>query len=204
MMIFFQQRLAFLAVPKTGTSALERALGQKASAIFRDPPGMKHTNARSFEAKYRKLFERGKLPPLETMAVMREPLDWLGSWYRYRQRAALNGHPNSTADVSFDQFIEAYLSETQPPFAQIGSQARFVTDQDGDLLINHLFCYEHLSTAVDFLERRLDEKIVLKPVNQSPKRDLSLSAELDAELRTIYAADFEIYAALEEGPLSVS
>jgi hypothetical protein len=204
MMIFFQERLAFLAVPKTGTSALENALGPKASAIFRDPPGIKHTNARGFESKYRKLFERGNLPPLETMAVMREPVDWLGSWFRYRQRPSLAGHPNSTAGLSFDEFVAAYLSDNQPAFANVGSQARFVTDQGGDLLINHLFSYHDLASAVEFLERRLDREITLKSVNLSPKRGLSLSSELSSELRRACALDFEIYEALMDGPLSVS
>lgn len=204
MMIFFRERLAFLAVPKTGTSALERALGGKASAIFRDPPGIKHTNARGFERKYRKLFERKDLPPLETMAVLREPIDWLGSWYRYRQRDALSGHPNSTKGLSFDKFVEAYLSPVQPDFAKVGSQSRFVTDEDGELLINHLFAFNQLPTAVRFLERRLNQKIDLKPVNQSKKQNLILASELRQRMLETCALDFDIYRALQDGPLSVS
>ncbi|WP_394196734.1 gamma-glutamyl kinase [Litoreibacter albidus] len=204
MMIFFHERLAFLAVPKTGTSALERALSPKASAVFRDPPGMKHTNARGFERKYRKLFERGNLAPLETMALMREPVDWLGSWYRYRQRPALNGHQNSTDGISFDDFVAAYLRADQPPYADVGSQARFLTDSGGDLLVNHVFSYGDFPAAVRFLEQRLNCEISLKPVNQSPKRDLVLSRELQQELHKRHALDFEIFAALQDGPLSVS
>ena len=204
MMIFFNERLAYLAVPKTGTSALERALGSKASAVFRDPPGLKHTNARGFERKFRKLFERNTLAPLETMAVMREPMAWLGSWYRYRQRPALSGHKNSTEHVSFDAFIEAYLSPEQPAFARIGSQGRFVTDEHGDLLVNHLFSYADLDTARRFLERRLSTTIDLKPVNTSPRARTELSTDLEQELRVKCALDFQIYAALAEGPLSVS
>ena len=204
MMIFFRERLAFLAVPKTGTSALERALGPKASALFRDPPGLKHTNARGFENKYRKLFDRQDLAPIETMAVLREPVEWLGSWFRYRQRPALAGHPNSTAGLSFDAFIAAYLSNDQPPFAQVGSQFRFVTDKNGDLLVNHLFSYSEFSTAVSFLERRLECEITLKPINESPKQELSLAVELLTELKMTCAPDFDIYDALQDGPVSIS
>ncbi|RLJ59835.1 hypothetical protein BCF46_0024 [Litoreibacter meonggei] len=204
MMIFFRERLAFLAVPKTGTSAIENALGPKASAIFRDPPGIKHTNARNFEAKYRNLFERGNLPPLETMAVIREPVDWLGSWFRYRQRPALDRHPNSTADVTFNEFVAAYLLDDQPPYANVGRQARFVTDQSGDLLINHLFSYHDLAAAIRFLEQRLEREIILKSVNRSPTKELALSPELSTELHKACALDFEIYHALQDGPLSVS
>lgn len=204
MMIFYRERLAFLAVPKTGTSALERALGSRASAVFRDPPGIKHTNARGFENKYRKLFERNDSKPLETMAIMRDPLEWLGSWFRYRQRSALSGHKNSTEGISFDEFVSAYLSTEQPPYAAVGSQARFVTDNTGNLFVNHLFSYHDFATAVQFLERRLDLTIALKPINESPKKTLTLSENLNSELRSVCALDFEIYEALQEGPLSVS
>lgn len=204
MMIFYRERLAFLAVPKTGTSALERALGSRASAVFRDPPGIKHTNARGFENKYRKLFERNDSKPLETMAIMRDPLDWLGSWFRYRQRPALSGHKNSTEGISFDEFVSGYLSTEQPPYAAVGSQARFVTDKSGNLFVNHLFSYHDFAAAVHFLEQRLDLTIALKPINESPKKTLTLSENLNSELRSVCAIDFEIYEALQEGPLSVS
>ena len=204
MMIFFQERLAFLAVPKTGTSALERALGGKASAVFRSPPGIKHTNARGFERKYRKLFERNDLEPLETMAVIREPIDWLGSWYRYRQRPSLDGHKNSTAGISFDHFVEAYLAPNQPQYAQVGSQARFVTDEEGELLVNHLFAFSQFPTAVRFLEGRLGCSIDLKTVNQSQKKDLTLDKDLRDQVFKTCALDFDIYNALQDGPLSIA
>ncbi|MEP3346209.1 MAG: sulfotransferase family 2 domain-containing protein [Litoreibacter sp.] len=204
MMIFFAQRLAYLAVPKTGTSALERALGGKASATFRDPPGIKHTNARSFEKKFRRLFERKDLAPLETMAIVREPEEWLGSWYRYRQRSALSGHPNSTENVTFDQFVSAYLNHNQPPYAQVGRQSRFVTDAGGDLLVNHLFAYSDFTSAVQFMERRLNCSIALKSVNQSQHLKLVLSSSLRDQLISECKLDYEIYQALQDGPLSIS
>ena len=202
MMIFYRERLAVIAIPKTGTTALENALGPSASAIFRNPPHIKHVGMHGFNAKYRKLFEPNNLAPIETMAIMREPVEWLGSWYRYRQRPALNGKPNSTADYSFDQFVEAYLKEDQPPFAKVGDQAGFVTDKKGELMVNHLFSYADLPVAVRFLERKLKREISLKRVNQSPKKQISLSPDLEAQLRETYELDFGIYQVLQDGPLS--
>ena len=43
MLVFWKERLVFLAVPKTGTTALEGALAPKAALVFRDPPILKHT-----------------------------------------------------------------------------------------------------------------------------------------------------------------
>lgn len=204
MMVFHKERLAYLAVPKTGTSAVEKALHRRASLVLRDPPGLKHTNARGFESRFRGMFERGKMASVQTVAVVREPLDWLGSWYRYRQRAGLSGHPNSTENISFDQFVDGYLADKQPPFAEVGSQARFVTDENGDLLVNHLFGYEDLGPFVIFMQRRLGLKIELQTVNKSPNRAIDLSQDLYTALRDRCAADFQIHAALSEGPLTVN
>lgn len=204
MMVFFKERLAYLAIPKTGTTAVERALQRRASAVLREPPGIKHTNARAYERRFRAMFERGDLPSIETVAVMREPISWLGSWYRYRQRPTLDGHKNSTKHVSFDEFIAAYLSEEQPPFAELGSQARFVTDSEDDLLINHLFRYEDIDTFRAFMEERLGVEIDFPSANTSPRTELSLSPELEKALRKRHALDFQIYGALMDGPLSIS
>ncbi|MDA8747913.1 gamma-glutamyl kinase [Litoreibacter sp.] len=203
MMIFFKERLAYLAVPKTGTSAVERALHRRASAVLRDPPGIKHTNARGYERRFRSMFERGDLRPIQTVAVMREPIDWLGSWYRYRQRPALSGHRNSTEGLSFDAFIEGYLADRQPAFAEVGSQGRFVTDENGDLLVNHLFQYEEFDPFIDFLQRRLGSDISLKTVNKSPHIALELSDSLRVALHETLSLDFQIHSALSDGPLSL-
>lgn len=204
MLVFFKERLAYLAVPKTGTTALERALHRKASAVLRDPPGLKHTNARGYERRWRGLFERGDLPAVQTVAVMREPVSWLGSWYRYRQRPELSGHKNSTQGVSFDAFIEGYLSKSQPPYAEIGAQSRFLTDENDDLLVNHLFRYEDMTPFLAFLQDRLGVEVELQRVNTSLEAELSLSPDLQSELERRRHLDFQIYEALLDGPLSLS
>ena len=36
------------------------------------------------------------VPSVETVCVIREPVDWLGSWYRYNARHAIRKEPRST------------------------------------------------------------------------------------------------------------
>lgn len=198
MMVFFKERLVYLAVPKTGTTALQAALYNRAAVIFRDPPGLKHTNARGFDRKYRSLFERSDLRPLETCAVMRDPVDWLGSWYRYRQRPALNGHPNSTREVSFDHFVEAYLQEEQPPFAKLGSQGRFLTNGTRAKAVDYLFRYENMGSFIEFLEDRLGSKITTERMNVSPKTNFALSPEVLQRLRTGLELDYRLYDSIQD------
>ena len=42
MLVFWKERLILLAVPKTGTTALEGALAPRAQFVLRDPPQIKH------------------------------------------------------------------------------------------------------------------------------------------------------------------
>ena len=46
----------------------------------------------------------------ETVCVIREPIDWLGSWYRFRSRSSAP-KAKSTKGISFETFVEGYLDE---------------------------------------------------------------------------------------------
>jgi len=193
MMIFLKERLVFFATPKTASTSIEMALGGQCDIRLAKTPNAKHTPFR----KYKRLLEPFVLTLLngetDTVAMIREPVDWLGSWYRYRGRDNLKGNTNSTAEVSFDQFIEAYLSDSPPEFARVGSQARFLSDKDENLGVDMLFCYEDMAGMVRFLENRLGRQISLGRSNVSPTAELSLSPALQKELQTAYAQDFELY-----------
>ena len=127
MLLFFKQKLVLFSVPKTGTTALEAAALPYASAAILDPPGMKHVSVSRYQAQLAPFFEARGKQPHKIMAIMREPIDWLGSWYRYRRRDQIKGKPNSTADVSFAEFVKAWLLDT-PPAPQISA-----TDHSGDI-----------------------------------------------------------------------
>ena len=43
--------------------------------------------------------------------MIREPVSWLSSWYRYRLREEIAGRPNSTRGRSFDEFVAEWLEE---------------------------------------------------------------------------------------------
>ncbi|MBY6065574.1 gamma-glutamyl kinase [Leisingera aquaemixtae] len=193
MMIFFKERLALLSVPKTGTTAFQAALRNHADLVISDPPELKHAPLYRYNRWIRPMFEKVCGAELEVAAVMREPISWLGSWYRYRQRPALDGKPNSTKDVSFDDFLHAYCKGKPPAFANVGSQAKFLEAQPNGCKVSHLFRYEDQQALKQFLERRLETEIRLELKNVSPQADLSLSPGAEAHVRRKRAAEFELY-----------
>ncbi|MBE9638174.1 gamma-glutamyl kinase [Salipiger mangrovisoli] len=193
MLVFWKARLVLLAVPKTGTSAYEAALGPHASMSVLDPPELKHAPVYRYNRFFRPMFEKMGAEQMELMAVVREPVSWLGSWYRYRQRAFLDGKPTSTRGIDFDAFVEAYVGTERPAFANVGSQSKFVEPRPNGTGVSHLFKYENQGAIIGFLEERLGLALDLPRENVSPRSELTLSPETEARLRQHCAADFALW-----------
>ena len=193
MLIFWKERLVLLAVPKTGTSAYAKALGPKAAIVVSDPPELKHAPVYRYNRFFRPMMEKMGADRMDVLAVIREPVSWLGSWYRYRQRPFLDGRPTSTKDVSFDAFCRAWASDDRPAYADIGDQSKFVEPRPNGTAVTHLFQYENQSGLIAFLENRLQTRIDLPRENVSPKRDLDLSPETEALLHERRAQEFELW-----------
>lgn len=193
MLVFWKENLVFLAVPKTGTTAIEGALAPRAAMVLRDPPQIKHAPLYRYARFLQPMFQKagGKNP--ETIAVIRHPVDWLSSWYRYRNRHALVGQPNSTRNIKFDEFVLEYCKDDPAPFAKVGSQAAYVFDQDGKRAITHLFAYEHQPALIAFLEERLETTITLRELNVSPTIPAEISPDVEATLRKAKPQEFAAY-----------
>ncbi|MCF7726063.1 gamma-glutamyl kinase [Sulfitobacter sp. M220] len=193
MLVFFKERLAFLSVPKTGTTAYETALAPRADMVISEPPMLKHAPVYRYNRFIRPMFLKVCDAELELMAVMREPVSWLGSWYRYRRRPFMQGKPNATFDVSFDEFVLAYMKGKKPGFADVGSQLNFMASQPNGTGITHYFKYENQDRLKSFLEDRLDVKLDLKSENVSPRMDLHLSQDVEQRLKRKFEQEFELY-----------
>ncbi|WP_170760070.1 sulfotransferase family 2 domain-containing protein [Ruegeria lacuscaerulensis] len=194
MLVFYKERLAFLAVPKTGSTAYHSALSDRADFVVTGPPDLKHAPVRRYDRFFQNIFRKMYDTEMEIMAVVREPIDWLGSWYRFRSRSDRIGHPHSTRDLSFDEFVQAYMQNPRPEFADVGSQNQFFRTRSNGCGASHVFKYENQDRILDFLQDRLNMQIDLKQENTSPKRDLFLSPETEEKFRKLHAAEFACHA----------
>ena len=195
MLAFFDERLVILATPKTGSTSLAAVLESRASLSVQRPPALKHTGVDRYRRFLGPYLAATAGVPFEVVAVMREPRDWLGSWFRYRQRADLADPARRTTGLDFDAFVTAWCETPVPAFAQVGSQARFLTPKSG-ARVDLLFRHEAMDGLLDFLQARLKTRFILPHLNVSPPGDLSLSARTEARLREVAAADFALYAEL--------
>jgi len=198
MLIFWKQRLVVLATPKTGSTAIEAALDGVASTAFLRPPEMKHTPAYRYQRFLKPYLQNtAHGAAFEAVALMREPVDWLASWFRFRQRPDLDGTARSTRGMDFDAFARAYMADPRPECADVGGQARFLSGMEGTPLgVDRVFRYEDMAGFVAFLEDRLDMAIRLPRVNVSPEGEAALSLWVDRDLRRFLIAEYRIYDTL--------
>ena len=190
----------FLAVPKTGSTAIEQAFRSHADMASRTTPSFKHTRYAQFQRFLRPFLASKGFPrdSYEVVCVFREPIDWLSSWWRYRSREELAdpshpSHLNYAGHLSFEQFAYAYMKGDEQ-FAQgVGRQSEFVRARPGQPKMDRIFRYERLDLLVDFLCEKVGEEVALKVRNVSPERSFSLSEEGERELREFFKPDYRIY-----------
>jgi len=194
MVVFWEQRLALLATPKTGSTAIAAALESLAAVSIQRPPLLKHTTVHRYHRFVGPYLEAASKDRFTLVALMREPRDWLGSWYRFRQREETDP-ARSTAGISFDDFVQAWCRDPRPDFADVGSQARFLRPRQG-AGVDRLFRYEQIDAFVAFLEDRLECEITLPRLNVSPAGATDLSPATEALLQASAAEDFALYQSL--------
>ena len=194
MLIFFDRRLAFLATPKAGSTAVEAALEPLATTAMLRPAALKHTDLASWRSHVGPWLQTQAGAPFTTVALMREPVEWLRSWYRFKLRDDHEDPEHRMEGVSFAQFAHDYATPNGPRQLNVGRQTDFLTD--GDAQADRIFRYDQMDEFVHFLEDRLDCAIELPRLNVPPAVDVSLDDHDEAALRRAMAADIRLYESL--------
>lgn len=208
MIFLYQARLVILSQPKTGTTALDTALAPRASIVVSNPPQLKHMQYRKFMrfvAPWVKSQAGLDRSDYEVVSVMREPIDWLGSWYRYRTRDALKNannkkqRANYAGDVNFEDFVSEVLKPRpdRRTFAQLGSPCGVALKGSGSIGCDRIYPYEDLSGLYELIEERTKRPIELSKMNVSPEGDMTLSEETRAKLMAQWAFAFDLHSSLQ-------
>lgn len=192
MLVFFKQNLAFLSVPKTGSTAFESTLRSRADVIF--TKSVKHMTIGKFHAKLAPLLSETYGIHPERVAVIRDPIDHARSWYKYRSPERMGaGNPASHGGISFDEFVIDAISPSPSKAAGIGSQASFLSLTPGIVPIHHLFAYDQSELLLAFLSARFEEPIVPGLRNVSPDVAAPISEDVAAAFRAARPDDFALY-----------
>lgn len=191
MMAMAHAGFVFLSMPKAGSTAIQKHFSRHAQILFRQPPGMKHMSAATFENVMAPWLERYGHPrsSYETVCLARHPVDRALSWWRYRSRPEAAAE-KSTGGTSFAEFAEQLVSGEVP----LGTAWNFVTNLEGKVLVDRIYRYEHLADAAGWMAERLDiAPPELDRTNVSPTRDGEVDPGVRALLETHYADDVRLH-----------
>lgn len=206
MIFLYRAKLVILSQPKTGTTALDSALAPRASVAVNGPPELKHMSYRKFMKFIAPWIESQTglaRRDYDVVSVMREPVDWLGSWYRYRTREGLNNRgskraANYTGNVSFSQFVLGVCKpkREQPNYARINSPCSVALNGENSIGVDRIYPYEDLSGFYEMIEERSGKSVDTKQMNASPEMKLELSDEARAKIREKLAFAFDLHGLL--------
>ena len=185
--------LVVFAVPKTGSVSIETAFAPHFDMVMSKNPNLKHMPVRTYEASLQNFVTRKVAKNPEKIAVVREPLDWILSWWRYRMRPEIDGKPNSTKGVSADDFILSYMSDEPATYANVGSQHAFLHNKAGELGVDRLFRFDDLSALVSYLNMRLRVEVTIAHLNASPANDRGVSPDVADAYRRYAAKEYALY-----------
>lgn len=210
-MTIFSQSGGFLFISNTkvASSTIHHLLYPVADAVFYRPQLGKHFDY----AQARDRLRGWGGPEADTLyrfGVIREPVDWMRSWYKFRSRPDMRATSHARGkvaipeDLDFEGFIDDVLAGVPEEYASIREQSHVFTDRARNVQMDFLARLDSIGEDCRILAGHPALKPLLEltgyRVNVSDTdRDLSLPAAKKAKLEAFLAADCELYQAVLDG-----
>lgn len=175
MLVSRKYNYVFFCNRKSASTSVENMLIPYSDLKFLGNAPFRHTSYLLYEAHIlpyiKSLF--GPDQNLEVIYVVREPISWLNSWYRFRLRPELRDpanpkHHNSTYNVDFIEFLNAYLEPTPPPYADVGNQTDMIKNSQGQIAADRIFLYDDIDAVTDYMSQKVGANLKVKQLNVSP------------------------------------
>lgn len=196
MLIGIRQRFVFAANTKAASSAIERALAPYAEIQRTLLPAQKHASLDEIACTYAPLLQRLGVDPAEmfVFGIVREPVDWLLSWYRYRRGNRVEAP--LPPEMSFEDFFRARDWNIVRADGRPYLQSDVFADRTSTFARPTLYAYERLAEHWPRIARKIAGRdLPLARVNVSRLDDRpALSDAFAAELADFYAADHALHA----------
>ncbi len=184
-------------MPKCGSTSLETAL----APYHEEVPGgpfRKHFNVQKFHR-----FVRPRIETLgfdradyELVSLFREPIEWLASWWRYRQRPFLaKKRPERfTGEMSFEEFAEHFLARDFGVIQFRGHPAHFVSvGESSQIGMDRIFALDRPEAWVPWFSERVGAPLEIEKLNRSRFRSApELSTGMRARLEEFFVAEYDI------------
>ena len=203
--------IAFLCTAKVASTSIEKALNNLSGS--EKIPGGKHIALRRFnKVSLPRLERKYPLAKFTSFCIVREPLQRLNSWWRYRRRLDV-GDKNSTAEMSFIEFIENHIQflngneSSKIGGAQFSPQTKWTIDKRNKYVTDKVFALEKFNEVEKFLQSRTSQVVQIPRSNVSPMQDnsdiSSIKGKLLEELKRSLELDYKIHELALISPNSV-
>lgn len=180
MLISLNHDFVFLCNRKCASVSIETMLRKHSDIALLGPPEFRHADYRAYLRYLAPLIEESTgRKRIETVCLVREPLSWLYSFYRFRSRYELRdprnpNHHKCTHGIPFRQFVRAYMQPVPPAYADVGCQFDFVRDDGEGIGVDRLFRYEDIDRFVRYMSRKIGQDLKIRYKNVSPKKNRAL------------------------------
>ena len=200
MLIGVRKRFVFVANSKTASTSIVNALSSHAEIMRGGTPQHKHIYMRDALRKYKFLFGQPEYAPntFFRFGVMRDPIDWIQSWYRYRRGNKVA--KQLPEDMSFADFWAAKDWNIQFPDGTKRLQSTFFLNAKGQPLVDYIIPYADIEAQFATICAALGVKAPLprKNVSKIKKTDADLPEDLRAEMVDFYADDYALLGKLDQ------
>ena len=200
MLIGVRNRFVFIANSKTASTSIEHSLVGHAEIQRGGGPQRKHIYLRDALSEYDFLFGRDGygIESFFTFGVMRDPVSWIQSWYRYRCGNKVESP--LPAGMSFGEFWA--LNDWNRTMLQgvPRLQSYFFTDKAGASIVDYIIPYSQLADHFTTICEGLGIKSPLqsKNVSKVKSHEIAIAPELAEEMQTFYAEDYALMAQIPQ------
>ncbi len=196
MMVSVSHQFAFICIGKCASKSIEQAIKPYYSIKY-GHRFARHMSAYNYQAVKSFLDEAIPDNQIESFCLVREPIDWVFSWYRFRQRDELKdinhiGYKSSTAYLSFNEFVDGVLQNPKRKPFNIRNQ-RCHLEIDGYVGVDRVFDFNRMDLVQKYLSEKIGQQIELPVKNVSPKREFELDSSLEGELKDRFEEDISFY-----------
>ena len=199
MLIGLQHRFIFVANTKSASTAIESALRPYAEIHHGGTPARKHIALHAALREYADLFARHGMATEDffKFGVMREPIDWIASWFRYRKEGRVDNP--LPAGMRFEEFWHRHDWNFTRSDGRRSLQGPRFTARDGRVLADVIIPYHRLEEFFPVICAQLHLNVRLERHNVSAHtpETVKIPPWLRAELRDFYAEDYALFERLE-------
>ncbi|SES39188.1 hypothetical protein SAMN04490244_11525 [Tranquillimonas rosea] len=200
MLIGVKKRFVFVANTKAASTSIEAALIDQAEIHRGGSPARKHISLREALREYRFLFGQEEHRPRHFLkfGVMRDPIDWIGSWFRYRKGNKVD--QPLPAGMTFAEFWQRADWNIRRPDGSKHLQGERFLGPKGGVMADVILPYHDLETGFARLCEGLGLPCRLPRRNVSRLDEIGeeIDPDLRAEMRAFYADDYALFDRIDE------